>query len=249
MPRKRPFTTDSRPSASKKDTPPPEKGLLNEPVRLKNAGGAGPAHPRTARKDRKGEEGSLTHFLREFVGGKEAVMRYFRHYADRGGSKPSTRRLVELWDSLTRRQRETITYEKLCVMAAVPREDFIAAVTAGVYASNLDGAQMIAALEAPNVIKAMAAQALTPEGQQERMALLRIAGVQGTETGPQTVINNTNNVRAMGGTAQAVGLPPMESSAHLVASATRGLVVEGEVVDLPALTQGPPSDDPDGPTE
>lgn len=171
-------------------------------------------------KLRKDLFSSLTHTLNRISEDKNIIFLYLEHFLN---ARPQTKEnlslayLYYIFSQLTPEEREQVTYEELLRRVydeslerhAVDPTYLIAAVSGGAALCNTQVAHAIAALETPEVVKAVIREATKSEGSsyQDRKLLLEITGVVSKD--PSVVVNNnlTNQTANIHVDSQERGIP------------------------------------------
>jgi hypothetical protein len=133
------------------------------------------------------QHAQITPIWKNAAGGSEAVID-----ALRSSGTSEARAFLNVYDSLSKKEREVLKYEEMALAAGIT--DLLAFRTisiAAVCADTEDAAKLMLASSRPELIAASLAQARTKRGFSDRELLLKASGTLPTPRGATVLINNT----------------------------------------------------------
>jgi len=116
----------------------------------------------------------------------------------------SARRIVALYYSLPKNQREILPIEGYCLAVGVNPTDILETIVKAIASVSRQASAAIAAANHPAVVEKTVEMALTDEGIEDRTTLHKAVGFLPTPKGSQITVNASANAAS---TAQAAALP------------------------------------------
>jgi hypothetical protein len=135
----------------------------------------------------------------------------FARYAADSGDADMVK-VIECYDGLKKRERESASPEYVCELAGVDSNDFAAVVFREYLSFSGDAANLIEAASRPAVVRKSVQFAKTPEGHRDRKMLFEHSGFLPPKTGGGIHVNASANAENQSATViSAPELPSMES--------------------------------------
>jgi hypothetical protein len=157
--------------------------------------------------------------LRDVPGGERAVLQLLAGAAD-----PDLQLVMAQYELLTAPERRAVSIDVLIAAAKVKDpHDLYGKIAAELSRQSVSTTSMIASLEAPRVMKAMARRAKGVDGHADTKLLLQTAGVAPTPKNSTTIISNSN-IDARRQSQVNVQVPRLEDITRMLDSDDLGIL-------------------------
>jgi len=139
---------------------------------------------------------AIAHILVNAEGGLDQVVQSLRGYDDEDAQA-----FVRKWDSVSKSDRERLTFEEIAVAAGVHTLELLAAATKALFLENQTISAIIATTSHPEIVRSTIKQAKEPGGHRDRQMLHDAMGFTPTREGATFITNRVQvaNFRGLPG--------------------------------------------------
>jgi hypothetical protein len=134
------------------------------------------------------------------------------YYYLKCSAAPEAQKIVEVYYSMPKNQRDLVPIEAYCVAVNVDTLLVLDLITRACAAISRQSSTIIAAINHPAVVEKTVEIALTDDGIKDRMILHKATGFLPSPSGPRTTVNVAANASATSAPQIAVIAPPPEQT-------------------------------------